>query len=323
VSLSWSKNGLVSALKPMDWQFREPASGAQMDAYLQMYRLDFPELSGVRHFAGLIQAADYQIAVQVWRPQNPRGTAIVVHGYYDHVGLYGSLIGFCLQQGLNVVTFDLPGHGLSSGESASIGSFQEYDEVFSLILQRTRGGLGGPLYVFGQSTGGAIIINYLLKRQLTKAQSPFAGITLMAPLVRPKGWYRGRLVHTFVSLFLRQVRRKFNPNSADTDFLRFIAEEDPLQPHHLSVRWVGALKQWIPYIEALPASELAVTIVQGDNDNTVAWRHNLKLLAQKFPRQRLMMLPGGQHHLVNESPQHREQIYRQLAEWLLSDSNPV
>ena len=307
---------MQAELGAVDWAFSQPASGLQWLQYCAAYGLEFAEEGCSGHYAGLMDCAGYHIAVQVWKKPSARGTALLVHGYYDHTGLYGSLIRFCLQQGLNVVAFDLPGHGLSSGEQASIGTFQEYDEVFSHLLQRVQQYLPGACYAFGQSTGGAILINYLLKRQLTPQQCPFAGITLMAPLVRPLGWASGRIIHTFASLFVRRIRRKFKPNAANPEFLHFIANKDPLQPRHLNVRWVSALKQWIPYIEAQPASSVMVNIIQGDGDHTVDWRHNLQILQDKFPNQRLLVLPGGQHHLVNESPEQRQRMYQQIADWL-------
>ncbi|MFC3681884.1 alpha/beta hydrolase [Bacterioplanoides pacificum] len=312
----WSRESLIEEIPELQWQAPGLAESEQWQAYRRHYQLDFDGLAQVSHFAGMLHTQVYDIAVQLWRQPGARGTALIVHGYYDHTGIYGSLIEFCLRQQLDVVIFDLPGHGLSSGERAAIDSFQQYDEIFSLVLQQVQAHLIAPLYLFGQSTGGAIAINYLLKRQLTQAQSPFQAVTLFAPLVRPKGWRRGRLLHSILSLVLRRVKREFNPNSADARFLKFIAEQDPLQPRHLSVRWVGALRQWIPYIEARPTCEVALNIIQGDADNTVDWCHNLSILSQKFPHRQVLMLPGGQHHLVNESVQNRARIYQQVADWL-------
>ena len=173
--MNWSKHGVVAELSAMDWSFRYPAAGAQWQQYCDFYALGLAEEGCSGHFAGLMDSAGYQVVVQAWQKEDARGTAVLVHGYYDHTGLYSSLIRFCLQQDWNVVAFDLPGHGLSSGEQASIGSFQEYDEVFSHVLQRVQQSLPGPLYAFGQSTGGAILINYLLSDSSPRCSLPLPG----------------------------------------------------------------------------------------------------------------------------------------------------
>jgi alpha-beta hydrolase superfamily lysophospholipase len=312
----WSRESLIEEIPLLDWKKPGLAETSQWKAYRHHYQLDFPGFEGVSHFAGLLKTPKFDIAVQLWRQPSARGTALLLHGYYDHTGIYGSLIEYCLSQGLDVVIFDLPGHGLSSGERAAIGSFQEYDEVFSLVLQQIEVHLAGPLYLFAQSTGGAIALNYLLKRQLTPPQSPFKAITLFAPLIRPKDWGKGKLMHSILSLVISRVKRKFNQNSGDAEFLQFVAEHDPLQPRYLSVRWVGALRKWIPFIELQPKCDIGLNIIQGDADNTVDWCHNLSVLTQKFPNQQVFMLPGGQHHLVNESVENRIRIYQQVTRWL-------
>ena len=311
--LDWNKTDLLQALPEFDWQHL-PKAGRALQPYCDFYRLRFSEASV--HYAGRLSCAGYQLAVQSWAPAQVRGTAILVHGYYDHTGIYGSLIRFCLQQQLQVLIVDLPGHGLSGGEPAAIGSFQEYDEIFSVLVQRAQQFLPAPLHVFGQSTGGAIIVNYVLKRQLQPAQSPFASINLLSPLVRPWRWQQVKMLQPLLGPFLRQLKRTFHPNSSDTVFLDFIARHDPLQPRFLNLRWVRALRHWVPFIEAQPPLDLAVNIVQGDQDGTVAWPHNLQVLQQKFPQRRLHMLAGAGHQLVNESEALRERLYAQLASWL-------
>ncbi|GGY50830.1 hypothetical protein GCM10011297_24640 [Bacterioplanes sanyensis] len=311
--MQWDKTTLVADTPTLDWQALSPALSEQWRAYCDHYRLAFSQAH--QHSAGKAQLGGFDIVVQYWQVQQPKGVALLVHGYYDHVGLYRSLIEFCLSQQLNVVCFDLPGHGLSSGEVASIDDFRQYDDVFSQVLSQVAQ-LQLPIHVFGQSTGGAIILHYLLTRGIRQIDSPFAQVNLLAPLIRPTGWRSGKWIHGLVHRFVRQIKRKFKPNSANAEFLRFVAELDPLQPRFLSVRWVGALKRWIPMIESQPATDVAINIVQGDCDRTVDWRHNLQVLEQKFPRQRRLMVAGGQHHLVNESAYNQRLMFDQLAEWM-------
>lgn len=317
---NWDITELENALEPLDWQNLPEASPVQQ-RYLKYYKIDFASrYDGLQHHIGHFSAAGYQLTAQVFIQQQAKGTALLMHGYYDHVGIYGSLIDFCLQQGWNVLTFDLPGHGLSSGERASISDFKEYDDVFCAALvqvkelQQLASEQELPLHVFGQSTGGAIIVNYLLTRQMQQQDSPFTSINLLAPLIRPTEWTKAKLMYLVLNPFVKQIKRIFSNNSGDVLFLRFIAEHDPLQPLALSVRWVGALKNWVKMIEACAPLDIDINIVQGDSDDTVEWRHNMPLLLEKFPKRNLLMVEGGRHHMVNDDPAKREKIYSWLSE---------
>lgn len=317
--IQWTKPQLLEALSELDWTQPAAMKSDAWSAYFQHYDLGFSEYQA-QHSAGYIDTQGFKIVVQRWQQNDAKGTALIMHGYYDHVGLYDHLIRFCLSQGWNVVMYDLPGHGLSSGEPAVIDSFQQYDAVFERVVDDIRQHEALPLRVFGQSTGGAIIINYLLTRGIQQANSPFADVLLLAPLIRPRQWPKAKFLHSVLKFFIKQVKRHFNDNSPDADFLTFIAQHDPLQPKHLSVRWVGALKQWVPMIESQSPTDMPIGVIQGDHDQTVEWQHNLSVLTRVFPQHRLLMMAGGQHHLVNESPSNRDRMFQQVMEWVKSPS---
>ncbi|SUV72968.1 lysophospholipase [Acinetobacter baumannii] len=40
---------------------------------------------------------------------------MLLHGYLEHSGIYQPIIREILEQGFSVITYDLPGHGLSNG----------------------------------------------------------------------------------------------------------------------------------------------------------------------------------------------------------------
>ena len=62
-------------------------------AYLRHYGLIPPDsLTAVSHCMGTFASGDFQLATHYWLPESPRGTYLLVHGYFDHVGLYGHLI---------------------------------------------------------------------------------------------------------------------------------------------------------------------------------------------------------------------------------------
>lgn len=281
-------------------------------SYLSFYGLE-PLLEKALHQIGTQDIGGFNIVVQTFKPKNPTATVLMVHGYYDHVGLYTNLIDYCLEQNLNVVTFDLPGHGLSSGEPAVIDDFQQYDEVFTHILEQAHKYFSHPIYAFGQSTGGAIILNYLLKTRNQKELLNKA--VLLAPLVRPVGWQMGFKVATIAQFFIQHIARKITTNPANPVFSDFI-RKDPLQAKTLSVKWVNALRRWLKYWLVLEPIDFPLCVIQGDCDQTVDWQRNQTIIKQKFPKRELHILKDAQHALVNDSPQKLTEMFEIISQWL-------
>lgn len=256
------------------------------------------------------QAAGYRIAGQVWVPSQPRGTWVLLHGYYDHMGLYGHLIRWALAQDFAVIACDLPGHGLSGGEPASIGDFGHYhDTLTGLLDEADRLNLPAPWHLCGQSTGAAIVVDHLLRG---KVRREIGRSILLAPLVRPRAWVRSHLSYRALSPFLRHLPRRFTVNSTDQSFIDFVHTQDPLQAKVLPSAWVGALARWIPQIESSAPSQHRPIVVQGDADLTVDWRYNLKVLEQKFDSPQTLLIQGARHHLANERAETRQQYLRFL-----------
>ena len=300
---------LLASLRPLAADMSlSPAARA----YRRFY--GFSDDLAARSCLGSLQAGDYQIAVQAWWPQAPRATLVLVHGYYDHVGLYRHIIEWALGMGFAVLAFDLPGHGLSSGARASIGAFADYQTVLRTVLAEAAVlELPQPWHLCGQSTGGAILLDYLLPGE---PLPQVGGTILFAPLVRPRAWGWSRLSYQVMKHFVQEIPRRFSVNSSDAAFIDFVQHHDPLQPRSLPTAWVGALSQWVPRIEAAPRSKRSPLIVQGGADMTVDWRHNLKVLRSKFAAPEIFMLETAGHHLANEAPALRQRYLDFLSQRL-------
>ena len=271
--------------------------------YLAFYQLP-GQLSGeVTHKAYLLAHETERLVVQHFVPCQPVGVVMVCHGYYDHVGLYGHLIEALLQRRLTVVSFDQPGHGLSTGPRADIGSFDEYVAVVTNVFAHARQTLqpserpgdssGNGWHWLGQSMGGAIVMEYLHQ---TPGLTP-GEVILLAPLVRPYAWWLNRWVFAVAKRTITERPRVIAPNADNPEFYN-LQLKDPLAPHVLPVRWVQAMVNWFTRFEGYGASTLAPKIVQGYADRTVSWRHSYKTLSKRYPAALWHLVPNGQHHVA-------------------------
>jgi alpha-beta hydrolase superfamily lysophospholipase len=278
-----------------------------LEAYLSHYGLkDLSDSVDSRHVFGTIKCCGYTIAGHYWLPLAPAGTVFVVHGYFDHAGLYGHLIRYLLAKNLAVVIFDLPGHGLSDGEQVSIASFDHYVEVFDAVLTNATI-LPRPWHAVGQSTGGAIVLKHLL--QEAYKDPVFENIALLAPLLHPRLWQYNRLIYLAAHRFFPQIKRHFQINSGDPAFVDFLSQNDPLQARHIPLEWIGAMKQWTKEFHQLPESDFPVHVVQGNQDATLDWRYNLRQISKKLPGASVHIIDGAQHHLVNEVEHLRTLVF--------------
>lgn len=294
---------LRASLRPLSEG--QPLS-AQALAYQRFYGLDFCARN-VSSRLGRFQVDGYELVSQVWWPERPKATLFLIHGFYDHTGLYRHVIEWALEQDFVVIACDLPGHGLSSGERASIRDFAEYQDALQGLFAEARSlDLPQPWHLCGQSTGGAIVIDHVLH---AGANSPAQGqVILLAPLVRPRSWGWSQLSYYLLRPFVKAIARRFSENSNDPAFLPFL-QADPLQPLRLPTAWVGALARWIKRVEAAPASPRRPLVVQGQADMTVDWQHNLEVLKAKFDRPQVLMLPDARHHLANEAAVLRGEFF--------------
>jgi alpha-beta hydrolase superfamily lysophospholipase len=292
------------------------SSAAQ--SYLNFYGINFAqELSEIVHGFGKVDAAGFQIATHYWLPKNAKATLVIMHGYYDHVGLYAKIFRFALTHNFAVLTFDLPGHGLSGGERATIDSFDQYADVLSITLKKSKTLLPHPLYALGQSTGGAAILNYIFRHELKgPVTEHFAKVVLCAPLVLARDWKLGRYLYAIARYFVSQLKRGPTTSSHDHVFIRFITADDPLQAKFLSLKWVGAMKAWDQQFSQFSPAEKEIFIIQGTGDMTVDWRYNLAVIQKKLPRTKVCFIADAGHQLVNESEIYRTQVFASIEQCL-------
>jgi len=293
---------LQAALPPLGQPGHLPLPAQVTRDYLSRYRLDFSrQMPGLVQELGWVNSGGCRLAVH--RCLHPDATAnlLLVHGYYDHSGLYGHLIEYGLARCCNVVVFDLPGHGLSDGGRAVIEDFGLYRQA----VQDVRRGSwlpSLPWWTMAQSTGGSAVIDTLLH-----GDRDWQSVVLLAPLVRVHHWYRAVLAHAVLRHVTPRIARRFTVNSGDPEFLAW-HPGDPLQHNAVEVAWVGALRRWYAALPDAPCPGAPpVLIVQGTDDRTVDWRYGRKRLARLFPGRREMLLPGARHQLANETPAIRAQ----------------
>ena len=319
---SFERTHLVRSLLPFN-QAQEGLCNPHIDAYLRHYKLH-PLTKISRYKIGHIVLDEITTAVQsfVQNEQTTcRGSTILVHGYMDHTGLYAKLISHLLNQQLDVICYDLSGHGLSGGSPLAVEDFEHYARQLNQLLTHPDIQLSQPIHLIGQSTGGAIIC---AQQKLLSHSAPLNGgqRILLAPLARPAMWRSIKRRFRWLKYVVRRTPRRYSRSSHDAEFLNFIAEHDPLQHQEIPVNWIGAMLAWGDWLEAQSACDDHIHVIQGTDDQTVDWQHNIEVFKQVYPDLQLHLINGARHHLVNESTKFRQQVFQHIEE-ILKEPIPV
>ena len=297
----------ASQLLPYDGEAQAPP---ELQAFCHDYGIDFTrQRPGLEYRAGAVQSGPHSLAVHHWRQRAARANLLLIHGYFDHTGLFGKLVEWALSKNCNVLIFDLPGHGLSSGERAVIDDFGDYSQAIADVLAAVE--LPRlPLWVMAQSTGGAALVDFARTHAW-----PFAATVLLAPLVRPASWRSVRLAHSLLRPFIDSIPRSFPVNTSDGEFLA-VLKNDPLQSRRMPLRWIAALRRWLGGLEQRDLGVGPALVVQGDADTTVDWRYNVEVMCELFPGSLVEYLHGAGHQLANESQENRRQNLARVESWL-------
>lgn len=304
--------GPFSPRSPLNQAGGEQAQPAILQKYCDYYGLNLggSKLPVIHHAGTLTSGASTLVAQYFAVPMDRQvGTAVILHGYFDHTGLYGHLIKNCLEQGLSVVSLDLPGHGLSTGKPASIASFALYGDALIALLERVEDqGVAHPWFAIGQSTGAAILMDSVLNQRLVE-QFAFRCFILLAPLLKPYGWNKARILFHGTRLFLSSTPRRFSANSHDLEFLEFLRGQDALQCKRLPRDWVLAMLDYQVRFAHAEVGNVPMHIIQGTDDKTVDWQNNIEEITAKFPGSLSYLVADAKHHLVNESAEFRNKVF--------------
>ena len=264
------------------------------------------------HVFGTFESDDNILAAHFFEPTEYRATVLVLHGYLSHCGQLSHLIKYLLLKNYAVATYDMRGHGLSTGERAAVDYFSQYGRALSDFVDVTRLQLKGPYHLIGHSMGGSAAIDYLL----TSEEPIFMKVILVAPLIRSIFWRSSRIAYCLCSQFVKRVPRIFSHNSSDREFLSFIRSRDPLQARTVPLKWINAMFEWNDKIIKCRPCNMKIMIIQGLKDRTVDWKFNIRIINEKFRNAELSFVDEGRHELFNESFYIRQEVFSQITGYL-------
>jgi alpha-beta hydrolase superfamily lysophospholipase len=250
----------------------------------------------------------------------PRGVAVVLHGYADHGGRYVEVSRRLADLGLGAFAIDYRGHGRADGRRGHCMRFSEYLDDLDAALTRARAAVPrGPLLVVAHSHGALIALRALSDAlrapRLDGAvfSSPYLGIGMP---VSPIKIAAGKVASRVAPALTMPNGLRLQDFTHDQDILRVTAG-DALRHTVATARWftesVAAQEHVAAHSDRLTVPSLWCV---GAADPIVDLAATRRAYERAGGDKTLKMYEGYFHEVFNEVG--RGLVFGDIAAWISS-----
>ncbi|MCU0450362.1 MAG: lysophospholipase [Bernardetiaceae bacterium] len=256
---------------------------------------------------------------QGWLPAGtPRAVVALVHGFSEHAGRYAHVAAHLNQHSYALIGFDLRGHGTSAGARGHAPSYSNYQEdIREFLALITHKFAGLPVFLYGHSAGGGMVLNYALRfrpayLQGVIATSPWLQLAFAPPAA--KLWV-AKLAAKIYPAF--QEKAGLNPDdiSSDPEVARAYAT-DPLNHGFITAgAFVGLVQAGEQALAQAAGFPLPLLLMHGQADRITSEPASARFAAAA-PANLVTYRPwpNGRHELHNET--FKAQVLTALTHWL-------
>jgi alpha-beta hydrolase superfamily lysophospholipase len=252
-----------------------------------------------------------------WRPEDAvAGVVCLVHGIGEHCGRYQHLAKFLNQAGYELLSIDIRGHGLSQGQRGHTPDVDALmDDIDLLIAEAQRTNPEKPIFLYGHSLGGNLVLNFALHRspEITGviATGPSLRLAFTPPAIKVSlGNIMDKIFPTYSQATgLNTQALSHNPEVVEA------YKEDPLVHDRVSARLFCCIietGEWA--LENAARFPLPVLLMHGGEDMLTSPDATRQFAEKAGEKSTLKIWDGLYHEIHNESK--NQEIFAFLVDWM-------
>ena len=119
----------------------------------------------MKEYASILSKDGLKIATFSNHFRSEKGVIIITHGMGEHSMRYKEMADFYTNEGYTVISFDIRGHGLSEGKRGHTPGYEFLMDDIERVYAQVRADYPSlPIFLFGHSMGGNLVLNFLLRK---------------------------------------------------------------------------------------------------------------------------------------------------------------
>jgi alpha-beta hydrolase superfamily lysophospholipase len=247
--------------------------------------------------------------------ENIAAMLIMVHGLGDHILRYSRWADLFNKEGIGFTGVDLPGHGRSDGKRGHIKNYSLLFEMIEILMNECKKTYPEiPVFLYGHSLGGGIVLNYLVKRNPSVrgaiVTSPWLKLTFEPEELKIK--LTGLLKNFVPGLTLPNglvIEHISNDRQVVEDYLN-----DPLVHDRISLSLIhSAFSSASETLQNANRLKTHLLLMHG-NDDQICSPEGSREFASKTDMVELKIWDKGYHELHNEL--FREEVFNYTTGWI-------
>lgn len=258
------------------------------------------------------------IHLRHWPSDSPRAVILLVHGLGEHIGRYEHLARFFNEHHIALLGFDQRGHGRSPGKRGHApGLYPLLDDVESLLQHAQELHPDTPLFLYGHSMGGNLVLNYAARRRPQISGFIATGAWIRLPENPPA-------LLLLLARFMSVVWSTFSqPNNIDTRKLSRDPEivqaynEDPLVHNRISARLATELLDAARWLDQFSSALSAPALIMHGGADQVTDPEGSRAFAERLKNEVKLKLWEGLYHELHNEPE-KEEVMRYTLNWVES-----
>jgi len=250
----------------------------------------------------------------------PKAVVLLQHGLGEHVGRYEHVAAAFVAKGIALLGCDRSGHGKSGGKRGHIARY-EYTlaEIEKLHEEATRRYPKSPVFLYGHSMGGGIVLNYLTRKKTHSIKGIIATAPAVRPAFKPSGFdvFMGKIMRKIYGAYSQANKLDVSKISRDAKVVEAY-KSDPLVHDRITAETGIGLLQWgESLLENAPAElRTPLLIFHGTADGLTDVEATKAFAAKIKSGDLTLRLLDGWYHEVHNEPEQML-VINEMIEWIL------
>lgn len=256
------------------------------------------------------------IYAREWQAASPRAVLCLAHGLGEHIGRYEHFAKWFVERNVTVMAYDRRGHGRSSGKRGHSPDMAALlDEVAQLLVEAETSYQDVPIFLYGHSQGGGLVLSYALHRHPNLAgiiaSAPWISLAFEppAPLIA-----LGKLMRKLYPGFQQSNNLKTSHLSRDTEVVKAY-EADPLVHDRITAaNGISMMEEGEWLLRQNGAFPCPLLLLHGSADKVTS-AAGTQAFAERLEGDVQFELLDGLYHELHNEPEW-EEVLERVEQWM-------